>query len=201
MWQRTGWVTQYQRTDDDDQLVEEYDRFRCMWYGEGPDGYRMGYGPACVTLADALAWTRSRCQRSFVDGLGGGRWADGRPTDGYPPLPQDANDIAAAATSWAASSQKRWRVTLDVNLGICDYEEAAVDFAARLAAVADVVDTTNDFVGARLGARIVLGAPGEGQALELAENVVRQALSDRPDGLRDEQGDVLGVRVTGSRTA
>ena len=172
-----------------------------MWYGEGPDGYRMGYGPACVTLADAVAWTRSRCRRFFVDGLGGGRWADGRPDDGYPLLPQDANEIAAAATSWAASSQKRWRVTLDVNLGIRDYEEAAVDFAARLAAVADVVDTTNDFVGARLGARIVLAAPGEGQALELAKNVVRQALSDRPDGLRDEQGDVLGVRVTGSRPA
>jgi hypothetical protein len=196
VWRRTGWITQYQRTDDDDRVVEEYDRFGCMWYGEGPDGYRTGYGPACVTLAEAVAWTRSRCQLSFVDGLGGRRWSDGRPSDGSPPLPHDANEIAAAATSWAASSRKRWRVTLDVNLSIRDYEEAALDFPERLAAVADVVDTTDDTVGARLGARILVAAPGEEQAATLAVNVVRQALSDRPDGLRDEQGDVLGVSVT-----
>jgi hypothetical protein len=170
-----------------------------MWYGEGPDGYRVGYGPACVTLADAVAWTRRRCRRSFVDGLGGERWADGRQSDGHPPLPQDANEIAAGATSWAASCQQRWRVELDVNLGIRDYEEAAVDFPARLAGVAEVVDTRDDRVGARLGARIVVAAPGEAQALELSANLVRQALSDRPNGLRDEQGDVLGVRVTDIR--
>ena len=188
---RTGWITQL--ADEADGSRREFDRFLCHWRGEGPDGPRIRYGPVAVPLGEAVAWCAEHCRRTFLDGFGGRRWAIGRSARGFPALPS-VRPVEPLA--WAEHAAPPWRVTASLGLGVRDYADAQPGFEASLrAGGVEVAEVRCDDLAAQLHAVLGAVAPTEDLATRLAIEEVRRAATDRPDGLRDEQGDALDVRL------
>ncbi|MEA2354562.1 MAG: hypothetical protein QOD61_691 [Solirubrobacteraceae bacterium] len=206
-WKRTGWIDQLSIEKDDwgpgdaqahfhsaDAIDRWFDRFSCHWQEPSDSFLRIRYGPACVELADAIAWCERHCDHAFVDAFGD-RWSTGAPREGFSRLPPLADRIAQEAERWSDAPTEEWRVEVALNLGPGDYAAAAPIFERSLRALAEVDSCSLDWTGARLSARIRVLAPALDLARELARHLARQAASDLTDGLRDETGEVFGASV------
>ena len=189
---RTGWIEQLVEGPRSDGLPgPEFDRFGCHWQGQGPGDFHMRYGPACVSLDEALAWCAEHTRHAFLNGFGERRWSIGEPADRFAPLPPRP---PTRPLSWEDHLAGSWDVQVSLHLGLRDYDQAAPGFELSLrTGPFDVRRVERDDMGARLHAVLSVPAPSETLAGMVAGHEARRAASDLPDGLLDEQADCLGL--------
>jgi hypothetical protein len=201
---RVGWIHQLSIEREDWEPVEHFhsadtvdrwfDRFHCHWQELTGGFLRVRYGPACVELAEAIAWCERHSERAFID-VFGERWSTGAPREGFGTMPSMAERLAREAERWGEHANNEWAVEVRLSLGPRDYDDAAPIFAESLRALVAVDRCTLDWVGARLSAHVRVWAPTLELAREIACHTARQAASDLPGGLRDETGEVFDARV------
>jgi hypothetical protein len=197
-FKRIGWIEQL-HTDDLEYgvRVDWFDRFSCHWQGRAEDGYRMRRGPACVELDDMLTWCERHCQQAFAD-VFGSRWSigSGAESEHYPPLSEVLGRIVEESVSWSeASGKQQWPIDVSMHLGPLDYDDAAAVFERSLRALATVEACSTEVRLRTFSARLIVSAPDFALAQQLARDVMGQAASDLPNGLRDENGDGFGANV------
>ena len=191
---RTAWIERWTLDGwpvwDEDGAADlrQLDRFGCRWEQDGPAGHRTRFGPSCVPLADALAWAAEHAGRTLVAGVDGVYATDGT-------VPIGLHD-EGWSVAWDLLPSRAWCADVRMSLGLRDYEVGVGRLDHDLGdAVAWLERVDRDDEAGHVHATVLAKAPTAPLAGDLAAHHLRRVLTDGPDGLADELGDGLAVRV------
>lgn len=166
------------------------DRFSCEAQGSRPDGtWTMLVGPACVPLADALAWAAEAADLADVSGphVDDGQQRIRLPADPHAGVLRDlVGDV-----QWDALPIRAWRVAGTVSLGERDFIEAGRNLATPPAGFRVDLDDQDRTVSFDA----VLKAPTLDLAGWIAGHTFRATMTGK-HGLDDQMSDNLAVKWT-----